>query len=126
MEALWAKYKADRKAAGKTLMLKGSGFGGKGFKFNAQEAEKQGKARAKQAKNMGMTSGDGDDADDDDDDIFNKDKDINTEIDDEVGGGSRSHLDQISGLTDKALALESVTLTFLACFPFTWIYCTFG
>ena len=94
VEALWQKYKDARKLKGKTLMLKGSsGFGGRGFKFNAEENESKAKGRAKQAKKMDMTIDDGAEISDDED-IFNKDKDINTDIDakiDELMGKNKTY-----------------------------------
>ena len=94
VEALWQKYKDARKLKGKTLMLKGSsGFGGRGFKFNAEENESKAKGRAKQAKKMDMTIDDGAEISDEED-IFNKDKDINTDIDakiDELMGNNKKY-----------------------------------
>jgi len=84
VDELWKEYKAERKKAGKVLMLKGSGFGGSGFKFDAGEAEKNAKKKARQAKGLGMTTVEENDGIDDEDDIFNKDKEINQEIENEV------------------------------------------
>ena len=81
VEALWKKYKDERKKAGKKLMLTG-GFGGSGFKFDDSEADAQGKKRAQQAKKHGMETEGG--AVEDEDDIFNNDEEIKNELDDKV------------------------------------------
>jgi ATP-dependent RNA helicase DDX46/PRP5 len=83
VKALWEKYKDERKAAGKKLML-GGGFGGSGFKFDADEAETQGKKRAKMAKKMGMEQAEGE-VEEEEEDIFNYDKELADELEGKIG-----------------------------------------
>ena len=82
VKALWEKHKAAKKKAGKPLMLGGgSGFGGSGFKFNAEEADATASKRAKQAKKLGYAK-DGDE--EDEDDLYNNDDALEEELDDKV------------------------------------------
>ena len=74
---LWNTYKDERKKSGASA--RGSGFGGRGFRFDQGEEEKKNKARKAQAKKMGMA-----DEDDDDEDIFNNDAAIDDEVEAEL------------------------------------------